>query len=101
MTDRHPEPRPIQSGDIIEVLVTHGGGYRDPDQSIYDGGIEEWRTAYVGAHIHDQAFVLDVQGLGHYFNGITHRAWDEAQGAWTGGSPFPIRAVRPKAPDPD
>ena len=96
MTTQQPEPQPIRSGDTIEVLVTHGGGYRDADQSIYSGGIEEWRSATVGDHMHNLDFILDVDGLGPYFNGISRRTWDETQGAWVGGSQFPIRAVRPK-----
>ena len=99
MTTRHPAPRPIQSGDTIEALITHGGGYRDTDQSIYTGGVEEWRSATVGSHIHDLAFILEIDGLGQYFNGTSKRTWDESPGAWVGGAPFPIRAIRPKHAD--
>ena len=99
MTTRQPEPRPIQSGDTIEVLVTHGSGYSDADQSIYAGGIEECRSATVGNHIKDLAFILEIDGLRQYFNGNSRRTWDETQGAWVGGSPFPIRAIRPKHAD--
>ena len=99
MTNQQPEPRPIQSGDTIEVLIRHGGGYKDADQSIYTGGIEEWRSATVGKHIHDLDFVLTVDGVGPYYNGTSKRTWDETYGAWVGGSPFPISAVRPKHAD--
>ena len=99
MTTEQHEPRPIQTGDTIEVLITHGGGYKDADQSIYTGGVEDWRSATVGKHIYDLHFVLTVDGLGPYLNGTSKRTWDKTQGAWVGGSPFPIRAVRPKHVD--
>ena len=43
-SSNHPnqEDRPtLQTGDRVEALVTHGGGYHDPGQSIYSGGREQ------------------------------------------------------------